>query len=212
MDLLTEREEAKGQVARNGVKMDVQKALIVVDVQNDFCVGGALAVPGADEDFIQKINEAILYGGYQTIVLTQDWHPFEHSSFQEWGGPWPMHCVQGSEGAEFHPALITVSADLIIRKGRNPAVDSYSAIQEADRKTTTGLEGYLHERNVREVDVVGLARDFCVHWTAVDAKSAHFEVTVIERLTRAIGKGEPGDSLYNARIIEKALGVNSYGV
>ena len=177
----------------------MSKALIVIDVQNDFCPGGALAVAGGDE-IVAGINA--LMGDFHTVILTQDWHPAGHSSFasQHPGkapcamtemdyGPqvlWPDHCVQGSEGAQFHPKLETTRADLIIRKGFRPAIDSYSAFFENDHATPTGLEGYLRTRGISELVMVGLALDFCVGFSAVDAANLGFGVTVLGDHCRAI--------------------------
>lgn len=174
------------------------KALIVIDVQNDFCPGGALAVPGGDE-IVDGINA--MMPEFDAVVLTQDWHPAGHSSFASSHdgqdpmsviempyGPqvlWPDHCIQGSEGAAFHSGL-RVDGDLIIRKGFNPAIDSYSAFFENDHTTPTGLEGYLRTRGITELTLVGLALDFCVNYSAVDAAKLGFDVVVIEALTRAI--------------------------
>lgn len=174
-------------------------ALLVIDVQNDFCPGGALAVPGGDE-IVPGINA--IMPDFDAVILTQDWHPAGHSSFASSHdgaapydmidmpyGPqvlWPDHCVQGSPGAAFHLELHQDRADLIIRKGYNPAIDSYSALFENDHKTPTGLRGYLEARGITQVTLVGLALDFCVNYSAVDAAKAGFEVTVLEPLCRAI--------------------------
>ncbi|ANT60323.1 nicotinamidase [Salipiger sp. CCB-MM3] len=174
-------------------------ALIVIDVQNDFCPGGALAVPGGNE-IVQPINA--LMAEAEAVVLTQDWHPAGHSSFASSHpgkapmeltempyGPqvlWPDHCVIGSAGAAFHPALDTDRADLIIRKGYNPAIDSYSAFFENDRRTPTGLEGYLRSRGIEALTMVGLATDFCVNYSALDAARLGFDVSVRMDLCRAI--------------------------
>lgn len=175
------------------------QALIVIDVQNDFCPGGALAVPEGDQ-IVPGINALI--ETHETVILTQDWHPAGHSSFASSHagkapmeliempyGPqvlWPDHCVQGSEGAAFHKDLNTTRADLIIRKGFNPAIDSYSALFENDQKTPTGLEGYLRSRGITDLVMVGLATDFCVNFSAVDAAKQGFTVTVKQDLCRAI--------------------------
>lgn len=175
-----------------------EEALIVIDAQVDFCPGGALAVPAGDET-IAPINR--LQDRYATRVLTQDWHPADHLSFaanHEGAAPysqieapygpqilWPTHCVQGTEGAGFHPALRT-DADLIIRKGFRPAIDSYSAFFENDHKTPTGLAGYLRERGIGRIVLCGLALDFCVKFSAIDGAKAGFEVTVAEDACRAI--------------------------
>lgn len=175
------------------------EALIVIDVQNDFCPGGALAVPGGDE-IVAPINA--LMEDYPVRVLTQDFHPADHSSFasQHDGadpysvtempyGPqvlWPDHCVIGTTGAAFHPGLRQDAAQLVIRKGFRREIDSYSAFFENDQTTPTGLEGYLKSRGVDTVVLVGLATDFCVNFSAVDAAKLGFKVTVIESLCRAI--------------------------
>ena len=174
-------------------------ALIVVDVQNDFCPGGALAV-GGGHAIVPVINA--LVPRYEQVVVTQDWHPKGHASFASahrghdpfdtmempYGTQvlWPDHCVQGTPGAELHPDLEVTSAQLVIRKGWHQNVDSYSAFREADRETLTGLAGYLRERGVEEVHVAGLATDYCVGWTALDAATAGFRVSVIEDACRAI--------------------------
>lgn len=173
-------------------------ALIVIDVQNDFCPDGALAVAGGD-DIVNGINA--LMDDFGVVVLTQDWHPAGHSSFASSHagkaplelidmpyGPqvlWPDHCIQGTTGADFHAALRT-DADLIIRKGMNPAIDSYSAFFENDHSTPTGLEGYLRTRGITDVTLVGLATDFCVNYSAVDAANHGFKVTVRSDLCRGI--------------------------
>ena len=174
-------------------------ALLVIDVQNDFCPGGALAVPEGDA-IVPGINK--LMNEFSTVILTQDWHPAGHSSFASSHagkapyevvempyGPqvlWPDHCVQGSAGARFHEGLTVDRADMVIRKGYNPAIDSYSALFENDHKTPTGLKGYLQERGVTALTLVGLATDFCVNFSAVDAAKAGFDVSVHLDLTRAI--------------------------
>ena len=176
----------------------LSEALIVIDVQNDFCPGGALAVAGGDR-IIPRINA--LLDGFAVRVLTQDWHPADHSSFAATHGAepfnvidmpygrqvlWPAHCVQGTSGAAFHPALRTDAADLILRKGFRPGIDSYSAFFENDRATSTGLEGYLRSRGVARVTLAGLATDFCVAWSALDAARLGFGVTVLEGASAAI--------------------------
>ena len=173
--------------------------LLVIDVQNDFCPGGALAVEEGDA-IVAGINAMMCQ--FEAVVLTQDWHPAAHSSFASAHagkaphekidmpyGPqvlWPDHCIQGTKGAGFHPLLETDRADLIIRKGYNPAIDSYSAFFENDHKTPTGLEGYLRTRGITEVTLVGLALDFCVNYSAVDAAQLGFKVNVRTDLCRAI--------------------------
>ncbi len=192
-------------------------ALIVIDVQNDFCPGGALAVAGGDQ-IIPRIND--LMADYPVRVLTQDWHPAGHSSFAANHpgaapfsqidmpyGPqvlWPAHCIQGSEGAAFHDALRTGPADLIVRKGFRPEIDSYSAFFENDHKTPTGLEGYLRTRGVSDLTFVGLATDFCVAYSAIDAARLGFAVTVPEAICRAI---DLNGSLADARDRMRAAGV-----
>ncbi|MFN3207795.1 MAG: bifunctional nicotinamidase/pyrazinamidase [Roseovarius sp.] len=175
------------------------KALIVIDMQNDFCPGGALAVDGGDT-IVPGINALMADAG--AVILTQDWHPAGHSSFASSHadkapfdvtrmpyGPqvlWPDHCVQGSHGAAFHPDLRTDRADLILRKGYNPKIDSYSAFFENDHETPTGLHGYLRSRGLTEVLMVGLATDFCVNYSAVDAARLGYPVTVLRDLCRGI--------------------------
>ena len=173
-------------------------ALIVIDVQNDFCPGGALAVTEGDE-IIAGVNARM--ADFDAVILTQDWHPAGHSSFASTHdaapmsmtempyGPqvlWPDHCIQGTKGAAFHAELETKRADLIIRKGFNPAIDSYSAFFENDKTTPTGLEGYLRTRGIDRLTLVGLATDFCVNYSAVDAARLGFQVTVDLALCRAI--------------------------
>lgn len=174
-------------------------ALIVVDVQNDFCPQGALAVPNGNQ-VIPIINA--LMPKFSHIILTQDWHPKDHISFADnhmgktpydtinlpYGEQilWTRHCVQGTQGADFHQDLDTNHAQLIIRKGHHVNIDSYSGFLEADRTTSTGLSGYLHTHNIKRVFVVGLATDFCVAWTAIDAVHFGFETFVIEDACRGI--------------------------
>jgi nicotinamidase/pyrazinamidase len=193
------------------------RALLVIDVQNDFCPGGALAVAGGDE-IVTQVNA--LMAEFEAVVLTQDWHPSGHSSFasshpgkapfESMGMPygeqtlWPDHCVQGSEGANFHPTLNTDRADLIVRKGFRAAIDSYSAFFENDRTTPTGLDGYLRTRGITELVLVGLATDFCVNYSAQDAAKLGYAVTVREDLCRAI---DLGGSLNAARADMAAHGV-----
>lgn len=178
------------------------EALIVIDVQNDFCPGGALAVQGGDR-IVPGINA--LMAEFAAVVLTQDWHPAGHSSFASshpgrnpfesipmpYGAQtlWPDHCVQGTPGAAFHPALDADRADLIVRKGFRPGIDSYSAFFENDRTTPTGLEGYLRARGIAAVTLAGLATDFCVNFSAVDAARLGFSVAVDTVLCRGIDLG-----------------------
>ncbi len=173
-------------------------ALLVIDVQNDFCPGGALAVEAGDQ-IVAPLNA--MMDDFDAVILTQDWHPAGHSSFASSHtgkvpfdliempyGPqvlWPDHCVQNSEGAAFHPKLRT-DADLILRKGFRGAIDSYSAFFENDQTTSTGLKGYLETRGIDRLTLVGLATDFCVHYSAVDAARLGFDVTVRQDACRAI--------------------------
>jgi nicotinamidase/pyrazinamidase len=173
--------------------------LLVVDVQNDFCPGGRLAVPGG-HDIVPMVNR--LAERFEHVVLTQDWHPPGHQSFASSHpgrkpyetievayGPqilWPDHCVQGSGGAEFHSDLNIPHAQLVLRKGYHRAIDSYSAFYENDRKTQTGLAGYLRERGLTRVFLAGLAFDFCVRYSSEDARREGFEVVVLEDACRGI--------------------------
>lgn len=179
--------------------MPKNDALLVIDVQNDFCDGGALAVPGGSE-VVGPINAMIEQS--EINVFSQDWHPSDHSSFAEnhsnkapfetvempYGMQvlWPQHCVQGSTGAEFHDALNVDAAQLIVRKGFRAAIDSYSAFFENDHTTVTGLHGYLNSRNVTSLKLVGLAMDFCVFYTAMDARKLGYDVIVESKACRAI--------------------------
>jgi nicotinamidase/pyrazinamidase len=175
-------------------------ALIIIDPQNDFCPGGALAVGGGDE-IMERIDN--LTDLFEMVVLTQDWHPKGHKSFAStwyldpyaeiempYGKQtlWPDHCVQGSSGAEFHRGLnkALTKAKMIVRKGYNPEVDSYSAFFENDGKTATGLSGFLRDKGIKRIFIVGLAYDFCVAFSALDGIKQGFEVFVVKNLTRAI--------------------------
>ena len=174
-------------------------ALIVVDVQNDFCPGGALAVPNG-EDVIGPVNKLIEQ--FEHVVLTQDWHPDGHLSFASAHpgepvfatiampyGPqtlWPEHCVQGTTGADFHPGLDRTKAQVVLRKGFRKHIDSYSAFFENDHKTTTGLAGYLRDRNIKKVVLAGLATDYCVGFSALDAVRLGFKTTVVLDASRPI--------------------------
>lgn len=175
------------------------RALVIVDVQNDFCPGGALAVDDGDA-IIPLINN--MTPAFDCVVLTQDWHPENHHSFasnhpdknpydtveMEYGEQvlWPDHCVQGTKGAAFHPNLITNPAHLIVRKGFRAGIDSYSAFFENDHTTVTGLHGYLQARGVTELMLTGLASDFCVKWTALDGMELGYKVHVLEDAVRGI--------------------------
>lgn len=179
------------------------EALIVIDVQNDFCPGGALAVGGGDE-VVPVINRLI--ERFEHVVVTQDWHPAGHSSFASshpgrdafasidmpYGSQtlWPDHCIQGTKGAEFHPDLRWIKAELVLRKGFREAIDSYSAFFENDHRTPTGLGGYLKERGIGRVTLAGLATDFCVAYSALDAAKLGFEAVVVMDACRAIDLGD----------------------
>ena len=192
-------------------------ALIVIDVQNDFCPGGALAVPGGDQ-IVAGINA--LMAEADTVVLTQDWHPVGHSSFassHEGKNPydmtempygpqvlWPDHCIQGSAGAAFHADLEAHRAQMIVRMGFRPQIDSYSAFFENDHTTPSGLDGYLRTRGITTLTLVGLATDFCVNFSAVDAAKLGYDVTVRTDLCRAI---DLDGSLAAAHAGMKAAGV-----
>lgn len=181
----------------NGKASDT--ALVVVDVQNDFCPGGALAVPRGDE-VVAPINT--LMERFDNVVLTQDWHPLGHSSFASshpgsapfstiempYGSQtlWPDHCVQGSAGADFHKGLAWTRAQLVIRKGFRRPIDSYSAFFENDRKTPTGLAGYFRERGIGSLVLAGLATDFCVGYSALDAVRLGLSASVVMDASRAI--------------------------
>jgi nicotinamidase/pyrazinamidase len=176
--------------------------LLLIDIQNDFCPGGALAVAGGDE-IVPVVNR--LATGFAHVALTQDWHPAGHRSFASahagrapyesvafpYGMQtlWPDHCVQGTQGAAFHPALDTTRAELVIRKGFRPQIDSYSAFFENDRSTPTGLAGYLRERGFTRVVLCGLATDFCVAYSAIDARRLGFETVLLSAACRAIDLG-----------------------
>src|SRR6266478_9151839 len=173
--------------------------LLAVDLQNDFCPGGALAVPRGDE-VVAPINR--IGRRFAHVALTQDWHPRDHRSFASqhagrlpfetitlaYGEQvlWPDHCIQGTEGAAFHPALDLPHAELILRKGFRLDIDSYSALFENDRRTPTGLASYLRDRGLRRIFLVGLATDYCVHFSAVDARRLGFDTVLVEAGCRAI--------------------------
>ncbi len=177
----------------------MKTALLVIDVQNDFCPAGVLEVAGGDE-IIPYINQEMAI--HDCVVLTQDWHPQGHSSFAssyEGKNPldlitmpygdqvlWPDHCLQGSKGADFHPELNIKQANAIIRKGSNPLIDSYSAFFENDRKTPTGLDGYFKSLEIEKINLVGLATDFCVNYSAQDAANLGYKVSVLDKMCRAI--------------------------
>ena len=190
--------------------------LLVIDVQNDFCPGGALAVNEGDH-IVPIVNR--LLQTFAHSVLTQDWHPPGHSSFasSHGGTPfstvqmpygaqtlWPDHCVQGSSGAQFHPDLAIHRAELILRKGFRQTIDSYSAFYENDRQTATGLAGYLRERGFRRLFMTGLATDYCVAWSALDGRQQGFDVIVLEDACRAI---DLEGSLERAKADMRAAGI-----
>jgi nicotinamidase/pyrazinamidase len=182
------------------IPINEDDVFLIIDVQSDFCPGGALAV--ADGDAVVPVVNR-LADRFQHVVLTQDWHPLRHSSFatshlgsapfdtisMPYGQQtlWPDHCVQGTSGAGFHPQLATERAELVIRKGFRPEIDSYSAFYENDRRTPTGLAGYLRERGLQRIFLAGLATDFCVYYSAVDARRLGFAAVLIEAGCRAIG-------------------------
>lgn len=198
------------------MKPDQHDALLIIDVQKDFCPDGALEVPQGDQ-VVAVINS--LSKKFNTVVLTQDWHPAGHASFASshnaepfstttlhYGEQtlWPDHCVQGSGGAEFHPQLLSDNAALIIRKGMHPGIDSYSAFYENDQTTSTGLSGYLKEMNIKRVFCAGLAFDYCVRFTAEDAVKEKFETVVIDDACRAI---DMNNSASDARSSFSKLGI-----
>jgi|SRR5215472_2651153 len=178
---------------------DDRDVLLIIDLQNDFCPGGALAVPQGDA-IVPRVNR--LAASYTHVILTQDWHPPGHASFAgshpgkrpfdaievAYGTQilWPDHCVQGTRGAEFHPQLDVPHAELVLRKGFRGAIDSYSAFRENDRRTATGLAGYLRERGFERITLSGLATDFCVAFSAIDAREAGFAVSLVTSACRGI--------------------------
>lgn len=175
------------------------RALLVVDIQNDFCPGGALAVPDGDT-IVTTVNK--LVNVFDAVIQTQDWHPADHSSFasshngkepydtveMDYGTQvlWPDHCVQGSMGAEFHPELNTLKTQVIIRKGFRKAIDSYSTFFENDQETTTGLTGYLEQRGITDLYTVGLATDFCVKWSILDGIDEGFNMHIVKDAVNGI--------------------------
>ena len=191
--------------------------LLVVDVQNDFCPGGALAV--ADGDLVVPVINALAQR-FEHVAFTQDWHPEGHLSFAsshagrapletietDYGNQvlWPDHCIQGTKGAEFHPDLDRRRAELVVRKGFRREIDSYSAFYENDRSTPTGLAGYLRERGFRRLFLAGLATDFCVAWSALDSRKEGFDAVLVEDACRAI---DMDGSLDDALARMKSAGV-----
>ena len=194
----------------------MSSALIIIDMQNDFCHGGALAVKDG-EKLVGPINDA--QERFDTIILTQDWHPKEHSSFasnnsaevystieMDYGSQilWPDHCIQGSIGANFHKNLNTNNTNLILRKGCNPKIDSYSAFFENDKSTTTGLEGYLVKKEIKRLYLCGLAFDYCVFYSALDGINLGFDVFVFQDLTKAINLNN-SERVARKTMIEKGI-------
>src|ERR1700723_3259261 len=190
------------------IRINEDDVLLIIDVQTDFCTGGALAV--ADGDAVVPVVNRLI-GRFAHVALTQDWHPSGHSSFatshpgsapfdvisMPYGQQtlWPDHCIQGTPGAAFHPQLATERAEMVIRKGFRPGIDSYSAFFENDRRTPTGLAGYLRERGLQRIFLTGLATDFCVYYSAVDARRLGFAAVLIEAGCRAIDlAGSPDPS------------------
>jgi nicotinamidase/pyrazinamidase len=164
----------------------VREALLLIDIQNDFIPGGALAVPGGDE-ILGRVNELIDSGRFDVVVATRDWHPPDHNSFQAQGGPWPPHCVQGTEGAEIHASIPRERIDHVVDAGYEPALEGYSGFERTD------LERILREAEIERVTVVGLATDYCVRSTALDALREGFEVEIDTEAVRGID-AQPGDS------------------
>ena len=162
------------------------EALVIVDFQNDFTPGGALAVPGGDA-IAEHVNALAADPRFELVVATRDWHPPDHGSFEDQGGPWPVHCVQDTPGAELHPALDRARLDVIVDKGQNPATEGYSGFDQ------TGLERLLRERGIDRLTIVGLATDYCVKNTALDALRHGFEVSVDSAGVRGV-EVAPGDS------------------
>jgi nicotinamidase/pyrazinamidase len=203
------------------MQMRDDDVLLIIDVQNDFCGGGALAV-GDGDAVVPVVNR--LAERFDHVVLTQDWHPPGHSSFatshpgsapfesvtMPYGQQtlWPEHCVQGTPGAAFHPQLVTDRAELVIRKGFRSAIDSYSAFHENDRQTPTGLAGYLRERGLQRIFLAGLATDYCVYYSAVDARRLGFDTVLVEAGCRAIDLAGSLDAAWRAMA---AAGVQRIG-
>ena len=206
------------------MRLDDDDLLLIIDVQNDFCPGGALAVADGDA-VVPVINR--LAERFNHVVLTQDWHPPGHSSFatshpgaaafdtisMPYGQQtlWPDHCIQGTPGAAFHPQLATDRAELVIRKGFRAAIDSYSAFYENDRRTPTGLAGYLRERGLRRIFLAGLATDYCVYYSAVDARGLGFDTVLVETGCRAIDLAGSLDAAWAGMADAGVLRVNDIG-
>jgi nicotinamidase/pyrazinamidase len=206
------------------IRVSDDDLLLIIDVQNDFCPGGALAVADGDA-VVPVINR--LAERFDHVGLTQDWHPSGHSSFADshpgstpfetirmpYGRQtlWPDHCVQGTAGAAFHPQLLTERAELVIRKGFRSEIDSYSAFFENDRRTPTGLAGYLRERGLKRIFLAGLATDFCVHYSAVDARRLGFNTVLVEAGCRAIDLGGSLDAAWVAMAEAGVQRINDLG-
>ena len=198
--------------------------LLIIDVQNDFCAGGALAVSDGDA-VVPVVNR--LAKRFAHVALTQDWHPSGHSSFATSHPPsapfesidmpygrqtlWPDHCIQGTSGAAFHPQLQTERAELVIRKGFRTEIDSYSAFYENDRRTPTGLAGYLRERGLRRIFLVGLATDYCVYYSALDARRLGFDTVLVEAGCRAIDLAGSLDAAWAGMAEAGVQRVNDFG-
>ena len=198
--------------------------LLIIDVQNDFCAGGALAVSDGDA-VVPVVNR--LAKRFAHVALTQDWHPSGHSSFatsHSGSAPfesidmpygrqtlWPDHCIQGTSGAAFHPQLETERAELVIRKGFRTEIDSYSAFYENDRRTPTGLAGYLRERGLRRIFLVGLATDYCVNYSALDARRLGFDTVLVEAGCRAIDLAGSLDAAWDGMAEAGVQRVNDFG-
>jgi nicotinamidase/pyrazinamidase len=180
----------------------VAEALIIVDFQNDFTPGGALAVPEGDR-IADRVNELAADPRFELVVATRDWHPPDHGSFAERGGPWPEHCVRDTEGAELHPSLERELVDVIVDKGQNPDTEGYSGFDE------TGLEDLLHERGIDRITIVGLATDYCVKNTALDALRHGFEVTVDSEAVRGVDVKERDSEKALAEVSEAGATVAS---
>ena len=177
----------------------MSRALIIVDFQNDFTPGGALAVPEGDT-IAAKLNALAASGDYDLVVATRDWHPADHNSFAAQGGPWPVHCVAGTQGAQLHPDLNRLNVDVVVDKGQAVDTDGYSGFEGTD------LEDLLRERGITQVTVVGLATDYCVKNTALDALRAGFAVTVDSTAVRGV-EVSPGDSEQALAEVRAAGGV-----
>jgi nicotinamidase/pyrazinamidase len=175
------------------------RALVIVDFQNDFTPGGALAVPEGDA-IAARINALAASSDYDLVVATRDWHPADHGSFAAQGGPWPVHCVQGTPGAELHPALDRTQVDVVVDKGQDPGTEGYSGFEGTD------LAGLLRERGITQLTIVGLATDYCVKNTALDALREGFEVTVDALAVRGV-EVAPGDSQRALAEVRAAGGV-----